>query len=154
MLLVIWQAISFLDSVIVKIRSFVNKIRRVSAGSPTGREERKVKKVVFHIDEMSKWELLLNNVQNLLNVLGQDGVQTAVLANSEAVAFYESETSSEAFGRMRRLAGLGVSFLACSIALRGMKISPERLPDCVRIVPSGVVELVGLQERGYAYVKP
>lgn len=46
--------------------------------------------VIFHIDEFQKWNLLLNNVKNLLlsydNSLSSISVE--VLANSEAVKGY------------------------------------------------------------------
>lgn len=32
-------------------------------------------KVIFHIDEMNKWKLLLGNVKNLLNGFNGDNVQ-------------------------------------------------------------------------------
>ena len=39
-------------------------------------------KVIFHIDENNKWNLLLKNVSNLLNATDGEKVYIEVLANS------------------------------------------------------------------------
>lgn len=111
-------------------------------------------KAVFHIDEPSKWNLLLNNAQNLVSELDPASRQIAVVANSEAVAFYTAPDSGADGGRMSRLAAEGVQFLACGNALRGMGIAAEKLPRFVRVVPAGVLELAEKQSQGYAYIKP
>lgn len=46
-------------------------------------------KVIFHIDENNKWNLLLRNVSNLINAKNSDQVDIEVLANAEAVKYYD-----------------------------------------------------------------
>ena len=105
--------------------------------------------VIFHIDENSKWNLLLNNVQNLISS-GEYDIE--VLANGEAVAAY-AEHDAEFEKRTAELAR-NVQFAACNHSLTGRKISREKLPPFVKVVPSGVQELVQKQSEGYAYIKP
>ena len=42
-------------------------------------------KVIFHIDENARWQMLLGNVENLLRALGSGHMTVEVLANGEAV---------------------------------------------------------------------
>ncbi len=112
-------------------------------------------KVIFHIDEMSKWKLLLGNVRNLLNGFKDDSVDVIVLANAEAVQFYVyKEEMNPLIDLMKRLFSDGVNFVACNNSLNAHIIHKESLFEHVNIVPSGVVELVKRQSIGYAYIKP
>lgn len=53
-------------------------------------------KVVFHIDELSKWKLLLTNVSNLLNAVDNKKFHIEVLANAEAVKYYDTTQDLDA----------------------------------------------------------
>lgn len=111
-------------------------------------------KVIFHIDELSKWNLLLRNVRNLMEASGPKNAHIEVLANSEAVGFYADLTSDADRNLMRELAEAGIRFAACNNALKGMEIAKEQLPPFVGVVPVGVLELIEKQSEGYAYIKP
>lgn len=110
--------------------------------------------VIFHIDEFQKWNLLLNNVKNLLlsydNSLSSISVE--VLANSEAVKGYIY--SNDLSDKLKILSQEGVAFAACNNALIGMNISKEQVFPFVKVVPVGVRELIDKQQEGYAYIKP
>lgn len=110
--------------------------------------------VIFHIDEFQKWNLLLNNVKNLL--LSYDNspssISVEVLANSEAVKGYIY--SSDLVDKLRIFSQEDVTFAACNNALMGMNISREQILPFVRVVPVGVRELIEKQQEGYAYIKP
>ena len=47
--------------------------------------------VVFHVDEMSKWDLLLANVTNFLREEGEATIE--VVAYAEAVTYYIGDQS-------------------------------------------------------------
>lgn len=111
-------------------------------------------KVIFHVDEGTKWNLLLKNVQNLLQVIEINMSQIEVLANSEAVKFYLRDNSEKGLSIMQDLSGKGVYFVACNNALRGFGITKVQLAPFVSIVPAGVLELIEKQMEGYAYIKP
>lgn len=109
-------------------------------------------KAVIHIDEMDKWELSINNANNLLKDLKEE-VEVIILANSEGVKFYNR---NEEFDRnkMEETAKKGVKYLACKNALKALKIPEEDVIESVELVQAGVSELVKLQHNGYAYIKP
>jgi intracellular sulfur oxidation DsrE/DsrF family protein len=111
-------------------------------------------KVVFHIDENSKWGLLLKNVHNLAQSVELSGNKIEVLANSEAVKFYIETTENSEKVLMKELAFSGIRFTACNNALNSMGIQPKQLMQFVEVVPVGVLELIERQAEGYAYIKP
>lgn len=112
-------------------------------------------KAIFHIDELSKWKLLLGNVSNLLHAIDIERYNIEVLANSEAVKSYiANENSTAEITAMKELNSKGVKFVACNNALNSYSIKKENLLDFVDIVPVGVLELINKQEEGYSYIKP
>ena len=113
-------------------------------------------KIIFHINEMQRWNLLLNNVTNLsLSYKGESSnAIIEVLAHSEAVRGYLQDSSEDYRPAMDRLSQQGVRFVACSRALLGMGITKEEIFQFVHVVPAGVRELADRQMEGYAYIKP
>jgi len=112
--------------------------------------------IIFHIDELKKWNLLLNNVNNLLLSYGElaMNVSIEILANSEAVKGYISSSNILNCSVIESLLQCGVKFVACNNALLGMNISKEQIFPFVNIVPAGIRELVDKQIDGYVYIKP
>ena len=106
----------------------------------------RIMRVVFHIDELNKWPLLLANVMNFLSAEAEATVE--VVAYAEAVTYYvgDKELPEALIGK--------VDFVACGNALRAWEIKIDRLPGHVRVVPSGVVEIVHKQAEGYFYIRP
>ena len=83
--------------------------------------------VIFHIDELSKWKLLLSNVQNLVDT--QQVKTIEVLANSEAVRFYQDNKVDHE--PLRQLHQQGVSFVACHNSLKSQQLPIEQLLDFI-----------------------
>lgn len=110
-------------------------------------------KVIFHVDEIDKWKLLLKNVTNLLDAIDVNEYSIEVLANSEAVKFYTSNFNSD-INAIEILNSNGVKFVACNNALIAYKIKKEDLIYFIEVVPVGVLELINKQSEGYAYIKP
>lgn len=102
-------------------------------------------KVIFHVDELGKWELTLKNVVNFFKAEPDADVQ--VLANVEAVSYYAEE------GNVEELKNSGAKFYACWNALKAHEIEEDSLPEFIEIVAAGVVELVKKQNEGYAYIR-
>lgn len=111
-------------------------------------------KVIFHIDESSKWELTLKNAANLMPLIDMEASQIEILANAEAVQDFRNKEANPYGEAMLRLSKQGVYFAACNNALKGMGIPPEQLMPFVHVVLAGVLELMQRQAQGYAYIKP
>lgn len=112
-------------------------------------------KVIYHIDEMDRWPLVLGNVKNMTAYYHEqkESYTIEVLANSAAVNGY-AVTSPEHEDAMKALAGEGVVFAACSNALKGNAMTKDDTFDFITVVPAGVVELAARQAEGYAYIRP
>lgn len=113
-------------------------------------------RVIFHIDEVQKWNLLLHNVRNLLVSYGAEhsGLSVEVLANSDAVKGYEYGSGLADQDLLKALSQQNVMFAACSNALHAMNLSKENIFSFVKVVPVGIRELLDRQREGYAYIKP
>lgn len=124
-------------------------------------------KVLFHINELSRWQIVLGNITNFLNDVGQDNANVEVVINSEAVSIFKDKckqiesgnlcsvsTDLSLLEQMEKLSKVGVKFVACRNALKAQVIDEESLPDFVIVVPAGITEIVRKQAEGYAYIKP
>lgn len=111
-------------------------------------------KVIFHVDEIEKWNLVLNNTKNLITALQESKLSIEILANSEAVGYLVASNHTENNLKILRDLSTSVTFAACHNSLRALGIDPSSLLDFVSGVPSGVAELVIKQNEGYAYIKP
>jgi intracellular sulfur oxidation DsrE/DsrF family protein len=110
-------------------------------------------KAIFHIDEIEKWDLLIENVENLLKGIEYEEYEIEILANSKAVNKYKKGNAQEA-NRLEQLSKKKVNIIACNNALNSQKISRDMLFPYIKVVPIGVKELIEKQLEGYAYIKP
>lgn len=110
-------------------------------------------RVVFHIDQMDKWALVLGNIRNFLADIRADAHDIAVVSNADAVMVWQDGQEKMQQG-IRDAVQKGVAFYFCRNALQGNDIAEEDLPDYVHTVSAGITKIVDLQERGYAYLKP
>jgi intracellular sulfur oxidation DsrE/DsrF family protein len=110
-------------------------------------------KVIFHIDESEKWDLLLTNVKNLVKGIDIKDSQVEIVANSKAVMHYKKDSGSNDLS-LEELAKKGIIFTACNNALNSLKIEKAMIYSYVKVVPIGVKEIIEKQLEGYAYIKP
>ena len=112
------------------------------------------RKVIFHIDEIEKWTVLLANLGNLLVDQTTTGWSVDVLVNGAAAKVFKNNLKDDLYiEKMAVLSDQGVKFTVCNNSLRGLTIAPADLPafdSCA----DGVVYLVQQQADGYAYIKP
>lgn len=110
--------------------------------------------VIFHVDEMNKWKLVLANTQNLINALHEDTLTIEILANSEAVKYLIQANLNEDDLLVLDNLSKNITFSACNNSLKSLSIEPNSLLSYVKIVPSGVAELTIKQHAKFAYIKP
>lgn len=103
-------------------------------------------KVVFHVDELAKWRETSSNVRNLLKAASD--IEIVVLVNGIAITGYLLAENADFINTT------GISFHACNNAMLANQVAPEDLPVSVQVVPAGVLDLVELQQKGFAYIKP
>ena len=111
-------------------------------------------KLVFHIDEADKWPLVLGNIKNFLNGIGDQSYDINIVANAGAVTCI-SENGLQIIKEIQLLTLRNVQINFCKIALHGNNISENTVPNYIKIVPSGIKRIAELQiNEGCAYIKP
>ncbi len=111
-------------------------------------------RVIFHVDEMSKWKLVLANTQNLINALSGNTLTVEILVNAEAVKYLIQDNLNEEDKDILNNLSKNVTFSVCNNSLKSFNLDPNNVLDFVRVVPSGVAELTIKQHANFAYIKP
>ncbi|NOR62749.1 MAG: hypothetical protein GQ535_09690 [Rhodobacteraceae bacterium] len=119
-------------------------------------------RVAFHVDQNDPqlMNMTLNNVQNVSKYYESvgDTVEIEVVAYGPGLHMLRADTSPVS----DRIATISleldnVTFAACGNTHRNMEAKSGNavtLLDEAEMVPSGVVQLVMLQEQGWAYIRP
>ena len=110
---------------------------------------------VFHVDtaDGAVFSLALGNIANYLAALPDAARRVTLLANGKAVVLFRQGGHPEE-NALRELLDRGVTVAVCANALKKNGMDRSELPEGCTVVPAGIVELVRLQNEGYAYIKP
>ena len=114
------------------------------------------RKVVFHLDSDQEplLTLSLENIKNLFKEIGPQHCQVAVVANAKAVTLFRKDRVGTHASDMEELHRLGVHFKACRNAMAKNNVAQTDLCEIIEVVPAGILELIDLQAKGFAYIKP
>jgi intracellular sulfur oxidation DsrE/DsrF family protein len=112
--------------------------------------------VLFHLDwnEADGLNMALNNISNLLKDPFGQSAEICVVANGEAVKLFQKSSAMATAARISQLHARGVRFALCGNSLAGQNIGRDELVEGCEVVQAGIVELIRLQQAGFAYVKP
>ncbi len=115
-------------------------------------------KVVLQVSQAdpARWNLTLNNAQNLLNYFGQEQVQIVVVAFGPGIKMYLPK-NKEIASRIAAINAEGVEFDVCHNSMEEFKKKTGHLPPLdpsVVIVPAGIVRIMQLESHGFDYIKP
>lgn len=130
--------------------------------SPPAMAGEQVHKIAIHVDEddPKRMNLALNNVQNVKAYYDSVGeqVEIEVVAYGPGLHMFRADTSpvKERISAMS-LEIEGLTFSACANTQAGMSKKEGKEIELIsesRMVPSGVIRLVELQEEGFAYIRP
>ncbi len=122
-------------------------------------------KALIHVNEPEKWQVAIGNIKNLLRDVGDNGVEVIVVSNGAGVKGYVGGVEQGGAvcalpgqgslrNEMEELSKRGVKFLACKNALMANNIDERLLPEFVKVITSGMTELIRRQSEGFAYIKP
>src|SRR5512135_697402 len=126
----------------------------VLASSARASEAAKRDRVVMQVSQADKarWELALNNAENLQEALGANNVDIEIVAYGPGIKMLELQSTSG--NRIADAIKRGVKFSACEVTMRKAKLTKADMLDNIGYVPGGVVELMRRQQEGWAYIKP
>ena len=110
--------------------------------------------VVFHVDKRDgSITVAFTNAINYANALPDKSFSMALVVNSVAVTEIVAENKTIGT-KLEEAVKKGLQIFVCQNALKANSIKPELLyPQC-SVVEAGIVTLVELQQKGYAYIKP
>ena len=124
--------------------------------------EMKEHKVVLHLDDKDpkRMNMVLNNVKNVRKYYDAKGekVIIEVVAYGPGLHMLRADTSPVADRIAKMTLEIdNLQFSACGNTHRGMSKKAGKKIELIEeatMVPSGVVQLIALQEEGYSYVRP
>jgi len=103
-------------------------------------------------NDPGKWNLALNNAQNVIQDLGASTVALEIVVYGPGIGMLKLD--SPVAPRIAAALKGGMQIVACENTLKAQKLSrADMLPD-IAYVPAGVVELMQKQQQGYAYIRP
>lgn len=134
----------------------------VAQERPLERPSGPTHKVAIHVDDNDArvMNLALNNARNVLEYYHSKGETVAIeiVTYGPGLHMLRADTSpvKQRIAEMS-LAAPELSFSACANTRTGMSKQEGKdvpLISEARVVPSGVIRLIDLQEKGYAYIRP
>jgi intracellular sulfur oxidation DsrE/DsrF family protein len=111
--------------------------------------------VVFHIDRDDQLQLkiALGNIKNLFKEVVD--ANAIILANFNAPAlFLKSNIDKETYDLLKNLKNYNMNVYICENSLKMLNISKTDVIEGCIFVKAGIVELIALQIKGFAYIKP
>ena len=125
------------------------------AASPFARAQAPTAKnrALFQVtdNDPARWTMILNNMQNLRDGVGGEGVEIELVAYGPGVNMLKVDSSV----KERTAAALkgGIRVNACQNTMANMKLTPADMQPDIGYVPSGVVEVMRKQQQGWAYIR-
>ncbi len=113
-------------------------------------------KAVFHLDldQEDRLTLALANIKNLFKEIPAQQCDISVVANGKAVSMFKKNRMAAYAKTIEELHKMGVHFKMCNNALVYHQIRKEDLIDIHETVPAGILEIINLQQNGFAYIRP
>lgn len=111
-------------------------------------------KVVFQVSDADpkKWGVALNNIKNVQEELGKDNVTVELVAYGPGIGMLKFD--SEVGSRIGDAVTAGVKVVACENTMKSQHIAHEDMHPAISYARAGVVEIMKLQQDGYAYIRP
>jgi uncharacterized protein len=103
-------------------------------------------------NDPAKWNLALNNAQNMQQALGKDKVTIEIVAYGPGLNMLKA--SSKVAARLNAALDNSVELAACATTMKKMKLTKADLLGGATVVPGGVIEIMKRQSEGWSYIRP
>ena len=125
-----------------------------AAAAPAALAQFAENRVVIQVSDgdPGKWNLALNNAQNLQADLGAKNVDIEIVAYGPGIGMLKSD--SVVGSRVAEALGAGVKIVSCENTMRGQKLVKGDMLAGIGYVPAGVVEIMRRQQEHWAYLRP
>ena len=111
-------------------------------------------RVLFQVtdNDPARWNLILNNITNLKEGVGSEGVEIELVAYGPGgIAMLKADSPVKA--RIADALKSGVIVNGCQNTMSNMKLVPADMVPDITYVPAGVVEVMKKQQQGWAYIR-
>ena len=102
-------------------------------------------------NDPARWNMILNNMINLKEGVGGEGVEIELVAYGPGILMLKSDSPVK--HRIADALKSGVHVNACQNTMSNMKLTPADMAADIGYVPSGVVEVMKKQQQGWAYIR-
>ena len=111
-------------------------------------------KVVFAVTENDQkiWNEVFGNFRNIQRELGHDNVAIELVVYADGIAMLRDD--SLVFNKVEDAIKDGVRIVACMNTMNAQNITKDTMLPDLAYVQAGIVELIKLQDQGWAYVRP
>ncbi len=106
--------------------------------------------VQVNMPEPAKWHVIMNNIKNLHRAFEGD-VEIEVVAFGQGTGLLLKNIDYVA-EQLEELIQIGVGFSVCQNTLNSKGLTKDDFLSVVKVVPSGVAEIVKKQEQGWKYL--
>jgi hypothetical protein len=116
----------------------------------------KIHRVVMHLNsgEEKVQKGTLNNIKNLYEAMGAEGVQVELVAHGAGLSLFTKQDTKLAEELARLKTSYGVEYTACSNTMKAQGLTRADLIDLLNRTMPAMVRLMELQEQGWAYIRP
>lgn len=111
-------------------------------------------RVVLQVSDAdpAKWNLALNNANNIQHDLGKGNVAVEIVAYGPGLAMLKGD--SKVAPRLAQALDSSIGLLACENTMHNTKTTKEDMYSGIGYVGAGVVHLMKRQREGWAYIRP
>jgi intracellular sulfur oxidation DsrE/DsrF family protein len=111
-------------------------------------------KVVLQVSDAdpAKWNLALNNANNILHDLGKGNVAIEIVAYGPGLGMLKGD--SKVGDRLAQALDNSIGLMACENTMRNTKVTKDQMYSGISYVDAGVVHIMKRQREGWAYVRP
>ena len=114
-------------------------------------------KIVIQVstDDVKTQAIAMNNAVNLQKHYGMDEIDIEIVAFGPGVGMLTAKNDQSS--RVQSLLAQDISFSACGNTLNKIEQKKGKKPaltEGVVVVPAGAAQIMELQEKGYAYLRP
>lgn len=103
-------------------------------------------------DNPAVWSLVLNNARNIQDELGKDKIDIEIVAYGPGIEMFRSD--SKVAGGLKEAEASGIALRACGNTMKSRKMTDKDLVPGIKVVNSGVVEIIQKQKEGWGYLMP
>ena len=130
-------------------------VTRAEAATPQATPD--AAKVVYHLDDPDKVEMVFGNIKNhYAGMGGPDKVTIALVVLGPALkSFHADKATPDTTQRTDEMKKNGLALNACINSMKAQDVTlKDLLPGFVVADKGGVVKLAELQGQGYVYLRP